>query len=242
MKKNRFIAYDAYVKLAEKYSEIINTKPHNAEYERPGLLSMMPDVRGRRVLDAGCGSGSLVSWLLERGAEVMGIDASPEMLKHAKKRIGNRATLILHDLREPLHFIKDESLDLVASSLVMHYIDEILPVFSEFYRILKPRGHFVFSIQHPFTEFVNRPSDNYYDVVPISYTWTGFTKEPVEVPCYRRPLQDYSEALAQSGFYLQRLVEPVPTELFKEQMPESYGRHLRNPLFMVIRAWKPSRL
>ncbi len=241
MKKDRFIAYDAYVKLAEKYAEIIDTKPHNAEYERPGLLRIMPDVQGRKVLDAGCGSGSLTHWLLERGAEVIGVDASPEMLKHATERIGNRARLRLHDLREPLGFIEDESFDLVASSLVMHYIDEILPVFREFHRILKPTGSFVFSIQHPFTEFVNRASDNYYDVVPIAYDWTGFTEEPVKVPCYRRPLEDYTEALAQSGFVIQRLTEPIPTERFKEQMPESYARHLKNPLFMAIRAWKPIR-
>src|SRR5512136_696931 len=120
MKKDRFIAYDAYVKLAEKYAEIIDTKPHNAEYERPGLLRIMPDVQGRKVLDAGCGSGSLTHWLLDQGAEVVGVDASPEMLEHAAKRVGNRAKLRLHDLREPLGFIEDESFDLVASSLVMH--------------------------------------------------------------------------------------------------------------------------
>jgi SAM-dependent methyltransferase len=118
-------------------------------------------------------------------------------------------------------------------------LDEILPVFREFYRVLKPSGHFVFSIQHPFTEFVNRSSDNYYDVIPISYDWTGFTEEPVEVPCYRRPLEDYTEALARSGFYIQRLTEPMPTERFKEQMPKDYMIYLRHPLFMAIRAWKP---
>jgi hypothetical protein len=59
MKKDEFIAYDAYMKLAKKYAEIIDIKPHNAEYERPGLLRIMPYVQGRKVLDAGCGSGSL---------------------------------------------------------------------------------------------------------------------------------------------------------------------------------------
>jgi SAM-dependent methyltransferase len=239
MKKDTFIAYDAYMKLAKSYAEIVDIKPHNAEYERPGLLHIMPDVQGKKVLDAGCGSGSLTHWLLEHGAEVIGVDASPEMLKYATLRIGDKATLRLHDLREPLGFLQDESLDLVVSSLVMHYLDELLPVFREFYRILKPCGHFVFSIQHPFTEFVNRPSDNYYDAISISYDWTGFTEKPVSVPCYRRPLQDYTEALSRSGFYIQRLTEPVPTEKFKEQMPESYNRHFKNPMFMVIRAWKP---
>ena len=62
MRKDRFIAYDAYKKLAERYAEIVDVKPHNAEYERPGLLRVMPEVEGKMVLDAGCGSGSLTRW------------------------------------------------------------------------------------------------------------------------------------------------------------------------------------
>ncbi|MBM3291472.1 hypothetical protein FJY84_02210 [Candidatus Bathyarchaeota archaeon] len=71
--KDRFIAYDAYAKLAEKYAAIIDVKLHNAEYERPELLKMMPNVAGLRVLDAGCGTGSLTEWFLGHGAEVLGV-------------------------------------------------------------------------------------------------------------------------------------------------------------------------
>lgn len=234
--KDRFIAYDAYKKLAERYAEIIDIKPHNAEYERPGLLKLMPPVQGKHVLDAGCGSGSLTQWLLDHGAEVVGLDASPHMLEQARKRVQGKADLRLHDLREPLGFIEDDSLDLVASSLVMHYIDEVEPVFMEFHRVLKPGGLLVFSIEHPFTGFVNRPSDSYYDVKVETYDWTGFTDDPVSVPGYRRPLQGYTESLAHAGFCIERMTEPIPTERFKEQLPESYARHMAYPLFMVIRA------
>jgi SAM-dependent methyltransferase len=234
--KDRFIAYDAYKKLAEKYAEIIDIKPHNAEYERPGLLKVMPSVKGKNVLDAGCGSGSLTQWLLDHGAEVIGVDASPYMLEQARKRIQDKSTLILHDLREPLDFIEDNLIDLVASSLVFHYIDKLELVFEEFYRVLKPGGYLVFSIGHPHTDFVYRPSDNYYDVEVVSFDWTGFTDEPVNVPSYRRPLEGYTEALTGAGFCIERLIEPVPTERFKEQLPDSYARHIANPLFMIIRA------
>ena len=234
MKKDRFIAYEAYKKLAEKYAEIIDVKPHNAEYERPGLLQVMPHVKGKMVLDAGCGSGSLTHWLLDHGATVIGVDASPHMLEQARIRIKDRATLLLHDLREPLDFIEEDSMDLVTSSLVMHYIDEVETVFREFYRVLKPGGHLVFSIGHPFTDFVYRPSESYYKVEVISYDWTGFTDDPVSVPGYRRPLEGYTEALARAGFLIERLTEPVPTDRFREQLPDSYARHLVNPLFMII--------
>ena len=234
--KDRFIAYDAYKKLADKYAEIIDIKPHNAEYERPGLLEVMPPVKGKYVLDAGCGSGSLTHWLIELGADVIGLDASPHMLEHAQKRVQGKANLILHDLREPLDFLDDNTVDLVTSSLVLHYVDNLELVFSEFYRVLKPGGNLVFSIGHPFTDFVYRPSENYYDVDVISFDWTGFTDEPITVSSYRRPLEGYTEALADAGFIIERITEPIPTEKFNEQLPESYARHIANPLFMVIRA------
>ncbi|MBN1682154.1 class I SAM-dependent methyltransferase [Candidatus Bathyarchaeota archaeon] len=235
---NHFIAYDAYKKLAKRYAEIIDVKPHNAEYERPSFLSLIPDIKGKKVLDAGCGTGSLTEWLVDHGSEVIGVDASPHMLEEAMKRIKYKATLRLHDLREPLSFIEDESIDLVASSLVMHYLENIDYVFKEFNRIIKPGGYFIFSIEHPFSVFIDRPSDNYYNVEPVSFNWDGFTEVPVLVPSYRRPLESYTETLAKSGFCIERLIEPKPTLRFKEQLPDSYERHLINPLFMMIKAKK----
>lgn len=236
MKKKRFIAYDAFENLAEKYAEIIDYKPHNAEYERPAFLKVMPDVNGKMVLDAGCGTGSLTQWLLDHGATVFGVDGSPHMLEQARKRIKDKATFMLHDFRDPLDFIEKDTMDLVTSSLVMHYLDEVEPVFREFHRILKPGGFLVFSIGHPFTEFVNRPSESYYEVKVVSYDWTGFTDDPVSVPSYRRPIEGYTEALARAGFCIERLTEPVPTDRFREQLPDSYTRYIKNPLFMIIRA------
>lgn len=64
------IALEAYEKLAERYAALIDTKAENAYYERPATLSLLPDVKGKRVLDAGCGSGLYSEWLLDHGAEV----------------------------------------------------------------------------------------------------------------------------------------------------------------------------
>ena len=89
--KKRFIAYDAYRKLADSYAEKVDTKPHNAYLEKPATLSLLPDVVGKRVLDVGCGTGRYTEWLLEHGAEVTGFDASPQMLEHARRRVEDRA-------------------------------------------------------------------------------------------------------------------------------------------------------
>ena len=74
------IAYEAYQELAELYAARVERKPHNAYYERPAMIAMWPDVRGKRVLDAGCGPGVYAELLLRRGAIVTAIDVSERML------------------------------------------------------------------------------------------------------------------------------------------------------------------
>jgi SAM-dependent methyltransferase len=66
------IAYHAWETLAEAYAARVETKPHNAYYERPATLSLLPDVAGQRVLDAGCGPGVYADLLVERGARKAG--------------------------------------------------------------------------------------------------------------------------------------------------------------------------
>ena len=132
------VSYEAYRKLAKRYAEIIDVKPHNAEYERPALLRLMPDVKGKLVLDAGCGTGSLTEWLLDKGAEVIGVDASPHMLQHAEERVGGKARLVQHNLDDPLNFLENNSIDLITSSLVMHYIKNLEPLFMSIIHISEP--------------------------------------------------------------------------------------------------------
>jgi len=52
------------------------------------------------VLDAGCGSGAQAQWLLDRGAEVAGIDVSPRMIEEAERRCGGRGRFLVADLAD----------------------------------------------------------------------------------------------------------------------------------------------
>jgi hypothetical protein len=75
------IALAAYDALAESYAALVDTKPHNAYYERPVTLSLLPDVSGKRVLDAGCGPGVYAEWLVRQGAEVVAVDVNEKMVR-----------------------------------------------------------------------------------------------------------------------------------------------------------------
>jgi ubiquinone/menaquinone biosynthesis C-methylase UbiE len=56
MKKSH--PHDAYEELADSYASLTDTKPHDAYYERPATKSLIGDVSGKTVLDAGCGPGA----------------------------------------------------------------------------------------------------------------------------------------------------------------------------------------
>lgn len=234
--EKRFIAYEAYEKLADAYAAMIDTKPHNAYLERPATLSLLPDVEGKRVLDAGCGPGAYSEWLVRKGADVVAFDASPRMLEHARERLGDSVDLRLHDITDPLAFLEDGSFDLVLAALVLDYVEDWAPVFREFRRVLREDGALVFSAGHPAIDyFLKKGVEDYFRVERVEMWWTGFGIR-VLMPSYRRPLGSMTEALHEAGFLIERLVEARPTKKYKEADPEGYEKVSRRPSFICIRA------
>jgi 2-polyprenyl-3-methyl-5-hydroxy-6-metoxy-1,4-benzoquinol methylase len=69
-----------YDEFAERFERHAETALWNAEYDRPAVLGMLGDVAGKAVLDAGCGPGIYAEELLERGASVIAVDASEQMI------------------------------------------------------------------------------------------------------------------------------------------------------------------
>ena len=242
MKKNRsedkFIAFEAYETLAEAYALSIDTKPHNADYERPATLSLLPDVREKRVLDAGCGPGAYSEWLIAHSAEVVAIDASPKMVELAKKRLGTLVNIHLADLRNPLDFLENAAFDIVLAPLVMDYVKDWQSVFSEFNRILRESGLLIFSVEHPFAKFTDHQRENYFLTERVEVVWKGFGDLQVTMPSYRRPLSAMISALASTGFRVEQILEPLPTETFKHKDPKDYEELSKQPGFMCIRAKK----
>lgn len=229
------IARAAYDELADSYAEDVKTNAYNAEIEFPGTSSLVPDVDGERVLDAGCGTGHYTEWLVEQGADVLGIDVSEEMLGHAREAVGDRAEFRRADLGEPLDFLAANSFDGVVSALALGYVGDWDGAFSEFHRVLRPGGFLVFSTGHPLDQFPpeNDEAENYFEVEKLTKEWE------VEVPYYRRPFSEILGPVLDNGFRLDEIVEPQPTERFRELRPERYEKESRYPVFLCVRATKP---
>ncbi|MEM9719033.1 MAG: methyltransferase domain-containing protein [Bacteroidota bacterium] len=227
----------AYEKLADRYNALIDHKPHNAYYDRPNTLGLLPEVKGKAILDAACGPGKYAEILLEQGASVTGFDISPQMIQLAQQRNEGRGTFLVHDLCSPLEMFESESFDIVICALALQYVKNWTTVIQEFYRVLIPRGKLIVSIEHPIFQYNYFHSTQYFDIEHVASDWKGFGI-PVKVHSYRRSLTDCLLPLTNNGFYIDKLVEPLPTKEFEAIDPRRYKKLMKFPSFLCIRAEK----
>jgi SAM-dependent methyltransferase len=234
----------AYDKLAKDYEKHVDTQSgHNAYYERPAMMKLMPnDMNQLTVLDAGCAAGWYTEQFLRLGSQVTAIDLSPAMVEACKRRVGSEAEVFTCDLAEPLPF-KNETFNLIVSSLTMHYIDDWVPTFREFYRIMKPGGQLIFSVHHPFMDFKHFERTDYFAHELLMEIWNKQESGPVEVTFYRRPLQEIVNVTS-AQFIIDRIVEPQPDLDFKDKSDAIdwykrwFDRLSTNPHFLIVKARK----
>ena len=124
-----------YDDFAEAYARQNETGLFNAYYEQPAMLRLAGDVRGRRILDVGCGSGPTIAKLREAGADVSGFDRSAGMIGFARERLGQHVDLRVADLADPLPYADAEFDDAIAS-LVLHYLEDWAGPLTELRRVL----------------------------------------------------------------------------------------------------------
>lgn len=238
MKFENAIAQDCYDTMAPFYPKMVEGHISTLYYNQPAIMSLLPDINGKNVLDAGCGIGQLSQALLQKGANVTSTDVSEEMLKIAKKNLGSKAKIFQADLAEPLDFIEDQSLDVVIASLSMHYIKDWHPVFQEFCRILRPGGEVIFSTHHPVVDFKLSPNGMYHDIELIEDTWYRYGNA-LEVRYYRRSFSEIFEPLLSAGLIIKKIHEPLPLPESKEIQPEAYEMLSQKPKFLYVRSQKP---
>ena len=225
---------EAYDLLAPVWSATTDDGPWNGRLERPTFRDLVPrPLRGASVLDAGCGSGANCEWLLDEGATVWGIDLSPAMVNETRRRCGDRGHFEAGDLAEPLSLDR-ASLDGVASSLAMHYLEDWAVPLHSFADALRPGGWFVFSTEHPASSPLPSQRGSYFDTELVSDTWR---KGDVEVLQYfwRRPLAAIIDACRAAGFMLDRIAESRPSPEALAAFPDELGLLADIPSFIVYR-------
>ncbi len=201
----------------------------NDDLEIPALTALLPPAGGLRVLDLGCGEGGLAERLAVGGAaEVLAVDASAAMLanavQHPRIRYQRSDIAVLS--------VVPESIDLVVSSLALHYLEDFDGLVARISRWLSPGGKFVFSIEHP---VVTAPLqarddglDSYADEGPRQRNW--FVDDVVK---YHRTTSSVLGALLRHGFQLDVVDEPQPSPEQVRANPRLAIHRARPPLLLV---------
>ncbi|KAH8601249.1 methyltransferase type 11 [Bisporella sp. PMI_857] len=207
--------------------------------------SLIPEVRGRSVLDLGCGYGWLCRWARENGAErVQGVDVSENMLSKARDFPQDSGITYIQADLETLE-LPLNAFQVVYSSLTLHYLKKLSDLIVRVYGALNPGGCFIFSVEHPIYTSPRDPKfietaegkqvwllDNYLNEGDRITNWfaEGVVKQ-------HRTIGTYIRFLLEAGFAISAVEEWGPSDEQIKTKP-SWAEHRERPMFLIIKATK----
>ena len=133
-----------------EYKEMRSTNLNaNELIEIPIIKKMLPDLKGKKILDLGCGNGTMSRYFIENGAtKVLALDISQNMINEAKEKNSLEGITYVIDGMENLDKI-NEKFDLVFSSLAFHYVEDFNKLIKDISNLLNNNGVLLFSQEHP---------------------------------------------------------------------------------------------
>ena len=182
-----------------------------------GLLDLVDDVRGKRVLDVPCGSGRVARELARRGAQVVGVDISTALLDRGRGREAAEPFGIEYveaDATSP-GTQQGEVFDVVVSNFGLSDVDDLDALLANVTRLVRPEGVFVFSILHPCFPGVpgaaspSWPPGGYHDE-RFWYADGPTSDLRRRVGSNHRTLTTYLTRFLAHGLVLEALTEPLP--------------------------------
>lgn len=194
MKKTSLKVKTAYDEWAEIYDTNKNlTRDLNARTIRGESLSLV----NKRILEIGCGTGLNTQYLVQKAKEVVGLDLSEEMLKVARRRIGEEnVRFVVGDITEPWHF-ENASFDMIVANLVLEHIEDLSHVFREAGRVLRSEGTLYIAELHPYKQ-LNQSQAKYV---------SQETGEEVFVDAFTHSISEYVNEALREGFVLKMIKE-----------------------------------
>jgi ubiquinone/menaquinone biosynthesis C-methylase UbiE len=233
-------AKQVYDRIAKKYHEIAGSHFFNAYLEVPATTAVVGNVRGKKVLDLGCGTGRHAAVLKRKGARVWGIDISPKMVGIARSEVKGVEFRVGDACRLPY---KPNSFDVVVAGLVVEHFRDLGKAFRQVRRVLKPKGTFIFSLGTPLWR-VSKPVKgrpghrvfgDYFKEGKILSKWPTFK---TVMPNYHRTMTTIVKALVKNGFVVAGFLDAKPVPAAKKRFPKLYRTFSRIPYFCVIKARK----
>ena len=234
--------FDGYRRLREREDN------HNVLLEQPAMAALLPDLRGKTVLDLGCGYGNNCRDFVMRGAErVVGIDISERMLEIA---VSENAMPKIEYRRWDMAELASlsETFDFIYSSLAFHYVEDFGGLMSDVYGHLAAGGWLLYSQEHPLTTATKEDGGHFNrndNGEEISYTFSDYNESGRRevawfvdgVVKYHRPAGEILTEIAKAGFIIDTVCEPIPEAWALKRRPQLRKEWIK-PSFFIVRARK----
>lgn len=221
---------DAWTKLARAGYDVCRD-----HLNTPAFFEMLPDVAGLTGLDIGCGEGHNTRLLAKREARMTAIDIAETFIAHARQAEVDQPLGIDYRVGSAVELpFASHSFDFATGFMSFMDIPETGQLLIEAYRVLKPSGFLQFSICHPcfdtphrknlrdaagrtyafevgeyFRNLNGEMSEWLFQAAPADAT-RGLT--PFRIPVFTRTMSQWLNLLIDTGFLLERVAEPRPSD------------------------------
>lgn len=241
-------AYEQFITAPDSCSQCI---------EWPCIRLMLPDLKGKRILDLGCGTGTY-TFLLEEYAPigVIGIDLSDEMLRiaRAKARLNGSAAAFIRGDAKRAYLLAGAGYDFVFSATTAHYIRDLEAFMTSISQCMKPGGICILSVIHPVCS-AHCPVDRdgafptvedwqmrYHDKSVRAHIPPWIQENDAEdnrlSRSYHHTFGDYVNAALGVGLTLCDVQEPLPPQSWRRTLPDRYESLLAKPVYMILKFQK----
>jgi SAM-dependent methyltransferase len=178
-------------------------------------LRLCGALKGKRVLDIGCGAGANAVAIAGQGAHVIAIDASSAQLALGRKLAADAEVKVEWHEGDAadLAYLRADSIDLALAAGVIHEIEDLDRLLRQVHRVLRPGAPFLFTHDHPMRLALGR--DDASDAGPLEVRRSYFDDRPVattrdgeKVQVFPRTVADVFSALHRAGYRVDVLLEP----------------------------------
>lgn len=244
MKQNIYdndIFFNGYTSLRESGIS------YNDFVEQPALKSAISSLKGKKILDLGCGSGQFAKYCIDNGAaSVLGIDISMNMIEKANQENKHEKINYLCIAIEDLE-LYNQKFDLIISSLAVHYIADYSALIKKVTSLLNKDGEIIYSTEHPIVTARHEMNNWVKDKEGNRLYW-ALDNYQVEgereqhwyidgVIKYHRTISTLINTLIKNGLLLEEIIEPQSIPLGLEKMPKLINER-RRPSYIIIKAKK----
>ncbi len=183
---------NAYDEWSASYDDDDNLTRDLDQTVTRGLLAAS---QADSILELGCGTGKNTAFYAQIGASVRALDFSPGMIEKARQKVlADNVRFEMADI--PLRWpCSGSEFDLIACNLVLEHIPDLIHIFAEAFRALRPGGRFFINELHPFRQYEGKKA---------RFQREG---ETVEVEAFVHHISDFTHAAKENGLKLVRFDE-----------------------------------